>query len=67
MHLPDLSNIYWIGGAPCSGKSTITEKLAFKHGLSMFKSDDHMYAHMNLARAEKQTGKSKPICFFRQI
>jgi hypothetical protein len=54
-----MPDIYWIGGAPCSGKSTIAEKLAFKHGLSLFKSDDHMYAHMNLARAEKQPVMAK--------
>ena len=54
-----MTDIYWIGGAPCSGKSTIAEKLAYKHGLSLFKSDDHMYAHMNLARAEKQPVMAK--------
>ena len=54
-----MTDIYWIGGAPCSGKSTIAEKVAFKHGLSLFKSDDHMYAHMNLARAEKQPVMAK--------
>jgi 2-phosphoglycerate kinase len=52
--LPDLSNIYWIGGAPCSGKSTIAETLAFKYGFNLFKSDDHMYAHMRLADAQTQ-------------
>ena len=62
MYLPDLSTIYWIGGAPCSGKSTIAENLAFKYGFSLFKSDDHMYAHMRLARqagAQKQPVMAK--------
>ena len=54
-----MNSIYWIGGAPCSGKSTIAEKLAFKYGLSLFKSDDHMYAHMRLARAEQQPVMAK--------
>ena len=57
--LPDLSAIYWIGGAPCSGKSTIAETLAFKYGFSLFKSDDHMYAHMRLADAQKQPVMAK--------
>jgi 2-phosphoglycerate kinase len=55
----DLANIYWIGGAPCSGKSTIAEKLAFKCGFSLFKSDDHMYAHMRLASVDKQPVMAK--------
>ena len=59
MQLTDFSNIYWIGGAPCSGKSTIAEKLAFKHGFSLFKSDDHIYAHMRLADAQKQPAMAK--------
>jgi len=62
MHLADLSNIYWIGGAPCSGKSTIAEMLAYRYGFSLFKSDDHMYAHMALARqdgAQKQPVMAK--------
>jgi 2-phosphoglycerate kinase len=54
-----MTDIYWIGGSPCSGKSTIAEKLAYKHGLSLFKSDDHMYAHMRLANAEKQPVMAK--------
>jgi 2-phosphoglycerate kinase len=54
-----MNSIYWIGGAPCSGKSTIAEKLAYQYGLSLFKSDDHMYAHMRLARAEKQPTMAK--------
>jgi 2-phosphoglycerate kinase len=54
-----MNDIYWIGGAPCSGKSTIAEKLAFKYGLSLFKSDDHMYAHMRLANAGKQPVMAK--------
>jgi hypothetical protein len=54
-----MNSIYWIGGAPCSGKSTIAEALAFKHGLSLFKSDDHMSAHMRLATPEKQPTMAK--------
>jgi len=57
--LPDFSTIYWIGGAPCSGKSTIAELLAFKYGFSLFKSDDHMVAYMQLASAQKQPVMSR--------
>lgn len=33
-------DIYWIGGSPCSGKSTIAEILAEKHDFTVFKCDD---------------------------
>jgi len=59
MPLPDLPTIYWIGGAPCSGKTTIAERLAYKYGFSLFKSDDHMYAHMRLADPHKQPVMAK--------
>ena len=34
--------VYYIGGAPCSGKSTVAEALAEHYGLSYFKVDDHL-------------------------
>jgi hypothetical protein len=51
--LPDL-DVYWVGGAPCSGKSSIAEKLAFKYCLSLIKSDDSMFRHMQEADPLKQ-------------
>lgn len=33
-------NIYWIGGSPCSGKSTIAEMMAERLGMEYFKLDD---------------------------
>lgn len=35
-------NVFFIGGSPCSGKSTITENLSRKYGLLYFKVDDHL-------------------------
>lgn len=35
-------NIYYIGGSPCSGKSTVAEALAERYGLTYFKVDDHL-------------------------
>lgn len=35
-------NIYYIGGSPCSGKSTITEIIAKKYNLYYFKVDDFL-------------------------
>lgn len=33
--------IYWIGGSPCCGKSTISEMLVNEFGFEMYKCDDH--------------------------
>lgn len=35
-------NIYYIGGSPCSGKSTVAEILSEKYGLYYFKADDFL-------------------------
>ena len=37
-----MMNIYFIGGSPCSGKSTVTEILAKKYHLYYFKADDFL-------------------------
>lgn len=42
-------NIYYIGGSPCSGKSTIAEILAEKYGLYYFKVDDFLDKYTKLA------------------
>ena len=34
--------IYYIGGSPCSGKSTVAEALAEQYGLTYFKADDYL-------------------------
>lgn len=34
--------IFYIGGSPCSGKSTISEALAKRYGLTYFKADDYL-------------------------
>lgn len=34
--------IYWIGGSPCCGKSTISEMLIKEFGFEMYKCDDHL-------------------------
>ena len=34
-------NFYWIGGAACGGKTTVTTALANKHQLLLYKCDEH--------------------------
>lgn len=38
----NMINTYYIGGSPCSGKSTIAEALSKKYILHYFKVDDYL-------------------------
>jgi hypothetical protein len=38
--------IYWIGGSPCAGKSTVAEALAAGMGCRYYKCDDHFGEHL---------------------
>lgn len=42
-----MAKIYWIGGSPCSGKSTIAEIIANRYGLYYFKVDDYLEKYTN--------------------
>ena len=48
-----LSTAYFIGGSPCSGKSTITEILADRYNLTYYKIDDYERKHIEKAEPEK--------------
>ena len=41
--------IYYIGGSPCSGKSTAAEALANEYGLRYLKVDDYLDKYMSMA------------------
>src|SRR6266496_6077454 len=49
---------YFLGGSPCSGKSTIAEMLAAKYGFQYYKADDHETNHM-----QRSTPDLQPIMF----
>ncbi len=34
--------VYFIGGSPCSGKSTVARALSARYDLTYFKVDDHL-------------------------
>lgn len=40
------SNCYVLGGSPCSGKSTLAERLAAEFDLHYYKVDDHQAEHL---------------------
>ncbi len=46
--------IYWIGGSPCAGKSTIAKRLADKYGFALYHSDEHFERHLAQATSKKQ-------------
>ena len=41
----DLAHVLWMGGSPCSGKSSIAEKLANAYGLMLYHCDDAFWEH----------------------
>jgi len=46
--------IYWLGGSPCSGKTSIARRLARDHGLTLYLCDEAMARHMTQASAPAQ-------------
>lgn len=53
--------LYYIGGSPCSGKSTVAERLAAKCGCDYYKLDDKLFDFMALAA---QAGKPASSNYF---
>lgn len=49
--------IFYIGGSPCSGKSTVAERISKEYGAYYFKVDDFLDNFLELASA-----KGYPIC-----
>ena len=47
-----MRHVYWIGGASGSGKSTIARRLADKHGLRLYSTDEAMSDHAHRWRPE---------------
>ena len=45
-------NTYFIGGSPCSGKSTVAEILAKKYGLYYFKMDDFLEEYTKMGASK---------------
>ena len=41
----DTAALYWIGGAPCAGKSSVSRELASRHGLAVCSADDQWEEH----------------------
>jgi len=49
-----LNTVFWIGGSPCSGKSSIAQALAESYSCRTYLCDDAYEAHLESARPETQ-------------
>jgi 2-phosphoglycerate kinase len=48
----ELRNVYWIGGGSGAGKSTIARRLAARHGLRLYDTDEVMSEHARRSTPE---------------
>jgi len=53
MIISTLSQVYILGGSPCSGKSTIAEKLSARYHLQYYEVDDHYQEHVERCNPER--------------
>src|SRR4030095_1803681 len=51
-----LQHVYWIGGGSAAGTSTIARRMAAKHGLQVYVTDDVMADH-----ARRSTPEDSPL------
>jgi hypothetical protein len=49
-----LSHVYWIGGSPCSGKSSIVAQLGERYAFTSYNCDDAFARHAQEISAEQQ-------------
>jgi 2-phosphoglycerate kinase len=49
-----LKSSFVLGGSPCSGKSTLAERLSAEFQFPYYKVDDHMWRHLELADPQSQ-------------
>lgn len=50
----NLDRVLWVGGSPCSGKSSVAEILSERYGLHYYPCDGHFDAHAAAATAAEQ-------------
>jgi hypothetical protein len=56
-----LSNVFWIGGGTCGGKTTITDMLAEKHGFVPYHAEHRGREHFALASEADHPAMSREI------
>jgi hypothetical protein len=50
----NLAHIYWLGGSPCAGKSSMADMLAEQYRLQIYRCDDFFEVHTKRARPDQQ-------------
>jgi hypothetical protein len=50
----ELTHIYWIGGSPCAGKSSLAEILATSYGFYLYHADEAYTRHEKIVTQEHQ-------------
>ncbi len=56
-----MSKIYYIGGSPCSGKSTLAQIISEQYELHYFKVDDYLDEYMRRANASNKPFSSQAL------
>jgi hypothetical protein len=47
-----LPQVYWLGGSPCAGKSSVADRLAERHNLTIYRCDDGFWRHVQACNLE---------------
>src|SRR5437764_181403 len=50
----DLDHVYWIGGSPCAGKSSIADALVESYGYELYRCDEAYFKHTTKITPEQQ-------------
>lgn len=50
----ELAHVYWIGGSPCSGKSSIADALVETYGFRLYRCDEAYFEHATIVTPEQQ-------------
>jgi 2-phosphoglycerate kinase len=51
--------VYWIGGSTCAGKTTISNALSAKYGLTVYHCDDYIGKHIDKSNAQEHPNLNK--------
>lgn len=49
-----LAHVTWLGGSPCAGKSTVADRIAANHGMTVYRCDDAFHEHAKRLVPETQ-------------
>jgi hypothetical protein len=50
----ELAHVYWLGGAPCAGKSSVADTLVTKYGWQLYRCDEAYKHHLSIVTSEEQ-------------